>query len=246
MSNREFRGIWIPKEVWFDERLNPLEKVILFEIDSLDLGDSGCFASNEYIARFCKCSEWKVSNAITKLVDLGYISIQSFDGRHRNLKSRLGFFTRLPCDFPKAALGISQDMNTSSINTSNEHQISISVIHPKDEIPASFDRFWKVYPRKVNKTGAVKAWKSLKPNDSTVEEIIADVNRRLRKEWRGKDMTYIPHPSTYINQKRWEDETEVTEIARPTEPTNEDILASLSPEELAAIDAINARGENYG
>ena len=116
----------------------------------------------------------------------------------------------------------------------------------EEQILSSFDRFWKTYPRKVNKTTAVKAWKSLKPNDSTVEEIIADVTRRLRKEWRGKDMTYIPHPSTYLNQRRWEDETEVTEIARPTEPTNEDILASLSPEELAAIDAINARGENFG
>ena len=114
------------------------------------------------------------------------------------------------------------------------------------ELEKDFAAFWSVYPRKVNKTTAVKAWKSLKPNDSTVDEIIADVTRRLRKEWRGKDMTYIPHPSTYLNQRRWEDETEVTEIARPTEPTNEDILASLSPEELAAIDAINARGENFG
>ena len=35
-NDREWRGIWIPKEVWLDERLSALEKIILFEIDSLD------------------------------------------------------------------------------------------------------------------------------------------------------------------------------------------------------------------
>lgn len=84
---RDFKGIWIPREIWLDERLNILEKAILMEIDSLDI--DGCYASNEYLADFCKCSITKVSTSISKLIELGYISLESFNGRTRILKSRL-------------------------------------------------------------------------------------------------------------------------------------------------------------
>ena len=84
--NRDFKGVWIPKEIWLDENLTVIEKVILVEIDSLDNEDH-CVASNDYLAEFCQCSEGKVSAAVKKLVELGYIEVVSFDGRHRRLKS---------------------------------------------------------------------------------------------------------------------------------------------------------------
>ena len=90
MSNneRDFKGVWIPKEVWLDTRLNALEKCIFVEIDSLDSEDSGCYASNSYLANFCQCSEAKVSKSISKLIELGYIFTQSFNGRQRILRSK--------------------------------------------------------------------------------------------------------------------------------------------------------------
>ena len=69
-NERDFKGVWIPKTVWLDERLNALDKVILTEIDSLDCGERGCYASNQHIADFCQCSESKVSKAISKLIGL--------------------------------------------------------------------------------------------------------------------------------------------------------------------------------
>ena len=58
---RDFKGIWIPKEIWLDDRLNALEKMILMEIDSLDTDEKGCYATNDYIAEFCQCTPKKVS-----------------------------------------------------------------------------------------------------------------------------------------------------------------------------------------
>lgn len=89
-DKREFKGVWFPAEVWLDERLTALEKIILMEIDSLDKED-GCFASNEYLAKFCQCSQSKVSSAISKLKKLGYIRVKSFDGRKRFLESCMSF-----------------------------------------------------------------------------------------------------------------------------------------------------------
>ena len=88
MPERDFKGIWIPAHVWLDERLNALEKVILAEIDSLD-GEHGCWASNDYISQFCQCSASKVSKAVSKLIELGYIRVESFNGRSRVLRSSL-------------------------------------------------------------------------------------------------------------------------------------------------------------
>ena len=93
-EKRDFKGVWIPKEIWLDERLNALDKCIFVEVDSLDNEETGCYASNKYLAEFCKCSETKVSTALSKLINLGYLYVQSFDGRQRILKSRLSKIER--------------------------------------------------------------------------------------------------------------------------------------------------------
>ena len=90
---RDFKGIWIPKEIWLDEQLNALDKVILCEINSLD-GDDGCFAGNQYLAEFCQCSEAKVSKSVALLIELGYLRVEKFDGRKRFLKTCLVKNTR--------------------------------------------------------------------------------------------------------------------------------------------------------
>ena len=86
--SRDFKGVWFPREVWLDTRLDMVEKGILIEIHSLDNKD-GCIASNEYLAKFCQTSETKVTRTISKLIDLGYIRVKSFNGRIRTLKSNL-------------------------------------------------------------------------------------------------------------------------------------------------------------
>lgn len=93
MPKRDFKGVFIPASVWLDERLNALEKVILTEIDSLD-GEKGCWAGNDYISQFCQCSASKVSKAVSKLIELGYVRVESFNGRKRVLRSCLAKNTR--------------------------------------------------------------------------------------------------------------------------------------------------------
>lgn len=119
MADRDFKGVWIPKEIWLDERLNALEKVILVEIDSLDSTDAHCWKSNENLAEFCQCSATKVSNAISKLIKLGYVKVHSFDGRKRRLQSCLTFSVGEPYKNCKADLQNLQASNTYSNPLSN-------------------------------------------------------------------------------------------------------------------------------
>lgn len=110
-QERDFKGIWISKEIWLDTRLNALEKIILAEIDSLDNDEKGCFASNKYLADFCVCSETKVSTAISKLIEFGYLYLEKFNGRERILKSRLSNFERQTLKNCKADFKILKDNN---------------------------------------------------------------------------------------------------------------------------------------
>lgn len=119
MADRDFKGVWIPKEIWLDERLNALEKVILVEIDSLDSTDAHCWKSNENLAEFCQCSATKVSNAISKLIKLGYVKVHSFDGRKRRLQSCLTFSVGELYKNCKADLQNLQASNTYSNPLSN-------------------------------------------------------------------------------------------------------------------------------
>lgn len=117
-NDRDFKGVWVPKEVWLDGKLNALDKIILAEVDSLDQGEKGCYASNKYIAEFCQCSETKVSTAISKLIQLGYLYVQNFDGRQRILKSRLSNFERQTSKKRKAESQNLKEINIE-INTNN-------------------------------------------------------------------------------------------------------------------------------
>lgn len=71
--NRDFKGVWIPKDIWLDENLTWMEKLLLVEIDSLD-AEKGCFASNDYFAKFFQLSKSRISDLIGQLVAKGYIT----------------------------------------------------------------------------------------------------------------------------------------------------------------------------
>ena len=140
-QERDFKGVWIPRAVWLDERLNALDKIILTEIDSLDMGDRGCYASNKHIADFCQCSETKVSTAISKLIKLEYLYVQKFDGRQRELKSRLSNFERQELKNCKSAVKKTKESNTGT-NTATKP------IKKKESKATSFDAIIAGYSMK--------------------------------------------------------------------------------------------------
>lgn len=74
MQKRDFKGVWIPKEIWLSTDLKVMEKLILVEIDSLD-NEDGCFASNEHFSKFFSLSKNRCSEIIKSLEKKGYIDI---------------------------------------------------------------------------------------------------------------------------------------------------------------------------
>jgi hypothetical protein len=86
----------------------------------------------------------------------------------------------------------------------------------------SFALFWKSYPRIVGKPAARKAWSKVKPEE--IEGLMAGLEIWKRcPQW--TDEQFIPHPATWLNQRRWEDNpahVKAVEALRPA-PTGPNI-----------------------
>ena len=70
----DFKGIWIPAEVWLMDDFLLLEKVFFCKIYGL-CNDSGCFASNKFFADFFGVSKSRCTQIIKKLEEHKYISV---------------------------------------------------------------------------------------------------------------------------------------------------------------------------
>lgn len=71
-----------------------------------------------------------------------------------------------------------------------------------------FKEFWGVWPRKVGKAAALKAWLKTKPDEALKARIIMAVKYQVKYQHLNltKKMIYCPHPATWLNAGRWEDE----------------------------------------
>ena len=68
-----------------------------------------------------------------------------------------------------------------------------------------FEAFWKTYPLKVAKQDAKKAWKKLKAAE--LPALFKGLEAwKQSEQWTKEGGQYIPHASTFLNGRRWEDE----------------------------------------
>lgn len=73
---------------------------------------------------------------------------------------------------------------------------------PPEAYTEDFEAFWKVYPRKIGKGAAFKAWQTKKPPFRIVMAAVASC---LTHIWQNSEKRFIPHPATWLNEKRWQD-----------------------------------------
>lgn len=183
-----------------------------------------------------KCvTEASIKTALTDLANLGLIQLYEVDGdsylclrnweKHQKPRAATSKYPAPPenvgiCNQMQADASRCSQMQADvpdirySINDTRYSNNDTRDTEPdtiaRDDGAVRFADFWNVYPNKVKKQDAQKAWKSAKL-DKLADIIIDDVKRRCNTEWKGQDLHYVPHPTTYLHQRRWEDETAPTE-----------------------------------
>lgn len=220
----------LPAAVRYDEELPPNAKLLYAEISSLTDRRGYCYASNEYFTRVFSLSERTIQNLLNALKRGGYIRISDGSGGSGRRKIFAGLNPLL--DNPAENCGVTpqkfapnpaENCTQTSIENKKENNPPKAPQGAESAPAWKPDRFaglWDYYPRHTSKQAAVKAWDKLRPSD----ELIAKIGKALRRqkawdEWqRGVG---IPYLSTYLNQRRWEDDLSdpVLPAGHDAEPT---------------------------
>lgn len=196
----------IPATVRYDQRLTPNAKLLYGEITALCHQEGYCWAGNQYFADLYEVSKTSISTWIGNLKDAGHITVEM--NYKEGSKHILNRYIRILGE------GIQENLHTPTRKLNDpiqENLIDNNTVNTTKNITVNnicdFDSFWTFYPRKAGKEAARKAWAKLRPDEHIMQLILDNVRERVEKgEWRKDNQSYILHASTYLNQKRWEDE----------------------------------------
>lgn len=131
--HRDFKGIWIPREIWLHKELKVMEKMLWAEIHSLysrEMG--GCYASNEYFVKMFGVSERYIREMISNLKRYGVVQEVSFNGRTRIIRATIP-----PEDFGQASSGLPgttvPGREEPQFRSTRNHSSGLSYIERKEE-----------------------------------------------------------------------------------------------------------------
>lgn len=72
----------------------------------------------------------------------------------------------------------------------------------------SGERFWESYPRRIAKKAAMVALERVRKSGEVPFEILISAVGVYARSVVGKDMQYVKHPTTWLNQGCWDDAPE--------------------------------------
>lgn len=208
---------WItPTLLADDPRIEPFDEKVYAAVDWFHgMKDGECRASNITLAELIKPADPQprsVQNSLTRLEECGYIRRDYKDQEKRNRLRIVPLIelqrVRNDDDTPKTSeLAMTPVRNGDDRRVRNGDDQSNNNISNKRSkthkgVCVPFEDFWKLYPRKVEKKKASAKWARV-PCELHAQ-ILADIEARKKSDqWtRG----FIPHPTTYLNGERWNDE----------------------------------------
>lgn len=187
--------------------LKPATKIVLICLADRHNPDYGCFPSIAKIAEDAEMSQKSVFTHLSKLEKAGLIArtgrIKNNGQQTSNEYKLFRGVKNLHGDYVKPTpMGVKNlQTNLVSIN---------QVIKPNkstDLFDAYFDQWWSMYPRKVQKSGALKAAQKaiqlIEPYELTLK--LTDYVESIRNT----PVKFIPHFATWLNGERWNDDIEV-------------------------------------
>lgn len=129
---------------------------------------------------------------------------------------------KIPTNVGKLPTKSKQNTNFSRrVKEKRNIKINIPPISPKGDLIVSFDKFWRIYPKKVAKKSAQKKFdsifKKLPPDkfDLLLQIIITALELQKKSDkWTRDNGRFIPHAATWLNGERWKDEIELSDAER--------------------------------
>lgn len=113
-----------------------------------------------------------------------------------------------------AKFATEEEANQANASNKNKNK---EIRDKKKDIDILFDRFWSEYPRKEAKQAAKAEFEKLKPTEELLLTMIQAIEKQKQStQWQENGGQYIPHPRTWLHNKRWEDEVTQTPAKAPS------------------------------
>jgi len=183
---------------------NPTAKIVLLALGRYSNGIGECFPSRDTLADDSCLSVRTIVSAIQWLETNGYIRVES-----RNGTSNLYIITAMEDEMnepTRAKSAHEVDSNITKLEFTKKVSLSSRAKSARPHANPFFEAFWNAYPRRIGKGAArisfARACDFANPND-IVQAAIVYSQHCLDQ---GTEIQFIPHPSTWLNQERWEDD----------------------------------------
>ena len=164
----------------------------------------------QYLRAKMGVPEEKARDILNLLASIGAIDRDLWEGREivwsenfidnlRELYSRrtVGLPTKPFCEGAESSAGIAKPNHEET-----------------EQHLRTFNLFWAMYPNKKGKKTAMAKWLKIKPGKEIFGAIMAGLEEYKKSDqWQRDNGQYIPHPATFLNQERWNDELQVKEKA---------------------------------
>ena len=182
-------------------------KLVLLGIAN-HLGDHGAWPSISTLARYANSSERSVKRDIQELVELGELKVELQNAPTKTQYKTNLYWITISSGVTDSASGVTDwvsrgdSSGKSGVTPVGTQNIILTIKEPslKSDLE-SFDTFWNLYPKKVAKADAIKAWKQA-IKKKTADELIALT--KAYSESKLPDMTYIPYPASWLNKELYE------------------------------------------
>ena len=198
--------------VWRESKSKGRARLVLLSIADHQ-GELGAWPSIETLAKMVNSSPRSVQRDIQDLIELGELQVEFRSAPTYGPYKANRYFVNLP----GVTDGVSEVTKTASEVTDLESEVTESASEVTaggvltlnrtlnktltNQADESFETFWLLYPRKVAKTAALKAWKQ-ELKKKTADELIGLT--RAYSESKLPEMTYIPYPASWLNKGLYE------------------------------------------
>lgn len=194
-------------EVWRTD-LPTVEKMVLLVIaDHANDEGTQSYPSQATIASKASLSVRTVQRAVNTLCAQGYIRVRKHSGGSADCREdrRPHLYqiniARLRGDTETGRTDVA-DGATMTTSTGRQSRPKNHPLEPSNK-HQGFDEFWSIYPRKVAKQAAIKAW--VKAVQIASADVIIQGARRYADD-PNRHPSYTAHPATWLNAHRWDDE----------------------------------------
>jgi len=196
------------------DQLSWFEEVLFYRL-MVNCDDYGRFDARPAIIKgslfpLKNVSEKHIITALNKFSDIGLVVLYEHNERqyiqcatwnnHQQIRSKKS-------KYPEPENICNQMISDDIKCPRNPIQSNPNTESNPNALNARFDSFWKSYPRKTGKGEARRSFEKLKVGEPLLADILKAIERqKASDQWKRDGGRYIPNPSTWLNQGRWEDE----------------------------------------